>query len=331
MNFINLQSIENLNKRQIDKIYKRNYNEALYKLFKYSGIDLDFVKASGMFVYDSNGNEYIDYLAGFGALCLGHNDKRILEAVQKFNYRPNMLQIAKNKFPAVLANNISYLTDDELSYCYFTNSGSEAVEEAIKLVLLYKNGGNIIYFSNAYHGKTLGALSALGNKSKKSYKPLMSNFIEIPFGDIDAVEDVIKKEKVSAVLVEPIQGAGGINEAPKGFFKQLRKICDKKDVIFIMDEVKTGLGRCGTMFCYKQFGVVPDVMCLAKALSGGIMSIGAIVVEQSLWEDTYGRLKNATLLSSTFSGNTLACAAAIKTLEINIKRGKFPRKSSKTR
>lgn len=327
MRFIEVDEIENLSLKEVNKLYKSYYNYGLYKMLKHIGINKDFVRAQGMNVYDKEGNKYVDFLGGFGALNLGHNDKRIMETINKYSYRPNMLQISKNTFNAVLANNISYLTGNELTNCYFTNSGTEAVEEAIKLALLYNSGGDILYFSNAYHGKTIGSMSALGAKfEKKKYNKLMSNFIEVPFGNIKAVYEIVKDKDISAILIEPIQGEGGINIAHNKFFKDLRDLCDKKDIILILDEIQTGLGRCGTMFYYEQIGIVPDILCLAKSLSGGIMPIGCIIVEEILWKDTYGKTRNAEMLSSTFGGNTLSCAVAIKTLSIMLEEN-IPQKA----
>ena len=316
MKFIDVEEMENIAEEDLKKLYKQHCNPALQKLFRYAGIDMIFSRASGMEVYDSVGNGYLDFIGGFGALNIGHNDGRILKAINDFSYKPNLLQIAERPAEAILANNISYLTDDEFPYCVFTSSGTEAVEEAIKLALLYNRSGNIIYFSGAYHGKTMGSISALGDKAKDSYDPLMPNFIEVPYGDIAAVRKVIEEAEVSAILAEPIQGEGGIIIPPEGFFKELRKVCNKEDIILIMDEIQTGLGRCGSMFYYEQLGILPDIICLAKSLSGGFIPIGCMCVEPILWQETYGKMKNASLISNTFGGNNLACIAAIKTLSI---------------
>jgi len=316
MNFIDVEEMENIPSEKMKKLYKDHCNPAFQKILKYSDTDIDFARACGMHVYDKLGNEYLDFVGGFGALNIGHNDERVLKAMNNFSYKPNLLQIAERPAEAILANDISFLTKDEFPYCVFTNSGTETVEEAIKLSLLYNKGGNIIYFSKAYHGKTIGSLSALGSKSKESYDPLMYNFIEVPYGDIEAIKKVVQDANVAAILAEPIQGEGGIVIPPENFFKQVRKICDKEDIVLIMDEIQTGLGRCGSMFFYEQLGILPDIICLSKSLSGGYMPIGCMCVEPILWEETYGKMKNATLISNTFGGNNLACVAAIKTLSI---------------
>ncbi len=316
MDFVRLEKIEELDKKTLDKMYKRYYNPGLHKIYKYTGLDINFTRAEGMYLYDEKGKKYLDCLAGFGALNLGYNDERVIEAVNKAALRPNLLHLCKNPLNAVLAQNLAYLTDDKLSISYFVNGGTEAVEEAIKLALFYHGGGDIIYFSKAYHGKTLGSISALGNKLKWKYEDLPFNFIEVNFGDYEGVKEAVHRNSVAAILVEPIQGEGGVNIAPKSFFKEIRKLCNREDIVLIFDEIQTGLGRCGSMFYYEKIGTVPDILCLSKSLGGGIIPISSITSEYSLWMDTYGKIKYSDFIGCTFGGNTLACAAAIKTLDI---------------
>ncbi|MFD3156070.1 aspartate aminotransferase family protein [Haloimpatiens sp. FM7330] len=316
MGFIQVEDIENLSSEKIDKLYKNYYNPIRYEFFKSIGVDKNFVCAKGMYVYDEEGNKYLDLLGGFGALNLGHNCSEVFDAIDKFKNRPNMLQTSKNTVAAVLANNINYITNKNFRYCFFTNCGTETVEEAIKTAALYTKKGTIIYCKNGYHGKTLGAISALGTEEKYNYSPLLFDFIEVPFGNIDSIREKINHNEVAAVLVEPIQGEGGIAIPSKEYFKELRKLCNESNVVFIMDEIQTGLGRCGSMFCYEKFNVVPDILCLSKSLSGGIIPIGCMCVKNSIWDDTYGKMKYGLILGNTFGGNTLACAAAIKTLSL---------------
>ena len=317
MKFITLEEAEKLDKSTVAKLYKNHFNPALYRLLKYTGLDIQFISARDVYVYDKDGNTYLDFIAGFGALNIGHNNKKVIEAINKLSEKPNLLEQNINLYNGVLANNLSCLTENMLSVCHFTNCGTETVEEAIKLALLYKPEGLIIYCSKAYHGKTLGAISALGDEVlKQKYSITRKGFIEVPFGDFSAIREIIDRFKVAAILLEPIQGEGGINIPPREYLKNIRQICDKEDIIFILDEIQTGLGRCGSMFCYELFGAEPDILCLSKSLSGGIIPIGCMSVEESLWNATYGKLRNSTLLSTTFGGNTLACVAAIKTLDI---------------
>ena len=229
--------------------------------------------------------------------------------------RPNLVQQSMNAYRAVLANNLSELTGGALPMCSFTNCGTETVEEAIKLALLRKKG-TILYCSGGYHGKTMGAASAMGIHGKLLAPRFPGIFKEVPFGDIGRLERAAKRYRASAFLVEPIQGEGGIRLPPPDYLRQVRELCDRLGISFILDEIQTGLGRCGTMFCCERYGVWPDILCLSKSLSGGIVPVGCIMVRQSLWDSTYGRLKYASFPATTFGGNTLACVAAIETLSV---------------
>jgi putrescine aminotransferase len=255
-------------------------------------------------------------MGGFGALNLGHNPPSVIGALKSHFDKPNLLQQSINVYNGVLANNIGYLTGGKLPISFFTNCGTETVEEAIKIAFVYKGEGKVVYCTNAYHGKTLGSISALGTKSKDKFPHLKKHFIEVPFGDINAFRNIVKKYKVAAFLVEPIQGEGGINLPPEGYFESVREICSKSNIVLILDEIQSGLGRCGSMFCYEQLNFVPDILCLSKSLSGGVIPVGSVSVSQEIWDKTYGKLNNATLPSTTFGGNTFACVAAIETLRV---------------
>lgn len=326
--FINLNDVDNLSESQADELYKAHYSNALYKSFKLTGLDIHFERAEGMNLWDREGNRYIDFTGGFGALNLGHNPPRVIAALTNHFSKPNLAGGSINIYNGILANNISSLTNDELPFCHFTNSGTETVEEALKLAQMYKGKGVVIYCSGGYHGKTLGSISALGNKVKENYNYFYNDFIEVPFGDYEEFERAAKRNKTAAFLVEPIQGEAGIIIPPDGYFKKIREFCSKNDVVLILDEIQTGLGRCGTMFFYEELGIIPDILCLSKPLGGGIIPIGCIAVKKELWDETYGKLPNAALLSTTYGGNTFACICAIETLSV-IKDEKLPERAKK--
>lgn len=314
--FINLEDAHKMPLKELEGIYAAHYNPAYYKLLSYSHLNLHFRKAAGIHLWDDGGNRYLDFTSGYGALNLGHNHPSVIEALKSHFERPNLLQVNANLFNGVVSNNIACLTDEKLPVSILTNSGTESVEEAIKLAYMYQKKGKIVYCSHAFHGKTLGAISALGDKSKYRYPVLKDSFLEVPFGDSEALEKMLKRHAVSAFLIEPVQGEGGIIVPPKGYLEQVRTLCDEYHVILILDEIQTGLGRCGSMFGYQQFDMVPDILCLAKSLSGGIIPVGCVSVKRNLWESTYGKMKNAILPNTTFGGNTFASIVAIKTLSI---------------
>jgi putrescine aminotransferase len=324
--FVTLDDIKDLTSEELNKLYKKNFSNSLYEFFKISNMAIHYERALGMKVWDTEGNEYLDFMGGFGALNLGHNPPRVIEALKNHFYKPNLIQQSINIYNGVLANDISFLTDGNLPISLFTNCGTESVEEAIKIAYLCKGKGKIVHCKDAYHGKTLGALSALGTKSKEKFLHLENHFIEIPFGDVDAFAKAVKKNKITAFLVEPIQGEGGINLPPEGYFEAVRKICNENEIVLILDEIQSGLGRCGRMFCYEYFNIVPDILCLSKSLSGGVIPVGSVSVKQEIWDKTYGKFKNATLPSTTFGGNTYACVGAIETLRI-IKEEMLPERA----
>lgn len=326
--FINLNDIEKLTSEQLNKLYERNFSDSLFEFFKLGNLVVHYERASGIKVWDKEDNEYLDFMGGFGALNLGHNPPSVIEALKSHFDKPNLLQQSINVYNGVLANNIGYLTGGKLPISFFTNSGTETVEEAIKIAFVYKGEGKVVYCTNAYHGKTLGSISALGTKSKDKFPHLKECFIEVPFGDINALRNVVEKYKVAAFLVEPIQGEGGINLPPEGYFESVREICSKSNIVLILDEIQSGLGRCGSMFCYEQLNFVPDILCLSKSLSGGVIPVGSVSVSQEIWDKTYGKLNNATLPSTTFGGNTFACVAAIETLRV-IMDDKLPERAKK--
>lgn len=314
--FIDLKTMESLSFNELTKLYERHYSSSLYEFFRISNMNVHYEKALGMNVWDEEGNKYLDFMGGFGALNIGHNHPAVIDALKNHFTKPNLLQLSVNVYNGVLANNISFLTGGNFPVSFFTNCGTETVEEALKMAYLYKGKGKFVYCSNGYHGKTLGSISALGTKDKNKFPTLEKQFIEIPFGDINALVKVAKRHNIAAFLVEPIQAEGGINLPPKGYFEAVRQICTESEIVLILDEIQSGLGRCGTMFCYEQLNFAPDILCLSKSLSGGVMPIGAVCVKQEIWDKTYGKFKNATLPSTTFGGNTLACAVAIETLRV---------------
>lgn len=324
--FISLEDIEKLKAEQLDELYKRNYSSVIYEYFKISDMVIHFTRAEGMSVWDSDGNKYLDFMGGFGALNLGHNPASIIKAINHHYMKPNLLQQSINIYNGILGNNISFLTEEKLPVSLFTNCGTETVEEAVKIAYMYKMKGKIAYCSNAYHGKTLGSIAALGTKKKDLFPYPKKHFLEVPFGDTKAFEKVVEKHKLAAFLVEPIQGEGGINTPPEGYFEAVRKICDKHEIVLILDEIQTGLGRCGTMFCYEQMNFVPDILCISKSLSGGVFPVGCVAMRKHLWENTYGNLKNSTLPYTTFGGNTFACVTAIEALRL-IQEQQLPKRA----
>lgn len=268
----------------------------------------------GVFTFDNNGKRYLDCLGGFGIFNVGHRHPRVIEAVKaQLDQVCLHSQELLNPWAAHLASQLASLAPGDLQYCFFCNSGTEAVEGALKLARLATGKSEIISTKNAYHGVSMGALSATGRDVfRKPFEPLLNGFKHVPFGDIDALEAAITKD-TAAVILEPIQGEGGINVPPVGYLRKVRQLTKKKGVLLILDEVQTGLGRTGRMFACEHEGVVPDIICLAKALGGGVMPIGCFMATKKIWKVLE---PNPSIHNSTFGGNPLACTAASATLEV---------------
>ena len=314
---ISLEAALHLGESSARELFKNYQNPGIATMLSLVGFDRTYVSGSGTVIKDSLGNEYLDFLAGYGSLNLGHNPERVLKAVEAVNMRPNILQLSINPISAALAHNLALVAPGALKRTFFCNSGTEAVEGALKLARAATGKKSIIYCQNSFHGKTMGSLSVTGRKKyRKEFVPLVPNCIEIPFGDANALEKKLKDNSdIAAFILEPIQGEGGINVPPEGYLRDVRRICSKYDVLLILDEVQTGLARTGKMFACQHEDVVPDILCLAKSLGGGVMPIGAFITTDSLWEKAYGGIEKSTLHTSTFGGNTRAAAAGLATLQ----------------
>lgn len=283
-----------------------------YVTANYTRQQVAFVRAEGSYIWDSAGNRYIDLMPGWGTTTIGHCHPRVVTALQR---QAGMLIHVDNTFymepQGLLARKIS-----EHSFggkCFFCNSGAEAVEAAIKLVRLHKEKEGrykIITMHGSFHGRTMGAITATGQDVyHKGYLPLLPGFSYVALNDLDAVREATD-EQTCAVMLELIQGEGGVNVATEQFVQGLRSFCDENGMLLIADEVQTGMGRTGYWFGYEHYGIEPDIMVLAKALGGGV-AIGAMVarteVAESLVPGTH---------ASTFGGNPLACAAALAAFKV---------------
>ena len=293
--------------------YRAYINPPLARVMKLSGSPVE-VSAQGCTITDHTGKTYLDFAGGYGVFTLGHRHPRVLAAV-----RDQLDAIALsgrtmfNPLMGRLAKRLAELTPGDLAISFFANSGTEAIEGALKLARAATKRTKIVGTHDAYHGKTFGALSASGRDAfKTAYLPLLPDVVHVPFGDAAALDAALVD--AAAFIVEPIQAEGGVNLPPPGYLRAVRTACDRTGALFIADEVQTGLGRCGAMFACDLAGVVPDVMALAKGLSGGVMPVGAFIARPAVWNAAYGR---APLMhTSTFGGNELACAAALAALDV---------------
>lgn len=297
----------------IDK-YEKYINPAVAKLFRFMGLATIEWEAKDNIIRDIDGKEYIDCLGGYGVFSLGHRHSKVVDAVKKqLDYMPLSSKVLFDKPMADLAALLAEITPGDLQYSFIVNSGTEAVEGALKLARIHTGRNKIVSTINSFHGKTFGSLSATGRELfREPFKPLLAGFSHVPFGDIEALEQAVDDD-TAAVIVEPIQGEGGIIVPPDSYLPNVRRLCDRHQALLICDEVQTGLGRTGKMFAVDHYNVVPDILTTAKALGGGVMPIGAFTARPHIWEKF---ITSPFVHTSTFGGNPLACAAAIATITV---------------
>lgn len=293
--------------------YRAYLNPPLARVMKLSGSPIE-VSAHGSTIVDHNGKAYLDFAGGYGVFTLGHRHPRVIAAV-----RDQLDRIALsgrtmfNPLMGRLARRLAEITPGDLQISFFANSGTEAVEGALKLARAATKRTKIVGTINAYHGKTFGALTASGRDYfKAAYGPLLPDVVHVPFGDLDALDTALVD--AAALILEPVQAEGGVLLPPEGYLRAAAARCATHGALFIADEVQTGLGRCGMRFACDAEGVVPDIMTLAKGLSGGIIPIGAFIARPSVWNAAYA--KAPLMHTSTFGGNELACAAALAALDV---------------
>jgi acetylornithine/LysW-gamma-L-lysine aminotransferase len=279
------------------------------------------VRGEGAILYDVNVMAYIDCMGGYGVSLVGHCHPKVVKAIKEQCGRLIACHGSLyNDKRAELLEKIAKIAPKGLNKIFLSNSGAESVECAIKAAVKYTGKHEIISMVRGFHGKTLGALSATWNpKYREPFKKIVNkNFKFAPFGNLERVEEAITDD-TAAVIVEPIQGEGGVHVAPQGFLEGLRKICDEHEIVLIFDEVQTGFGRTGRMWASEHWNVKPDIMCVAKAMGGGL-PIGATIAR----EDIMDSLKVGEH-TSTFSGNPLACAAACATIDVIIEENLIER------
>lgn len=283
-----------------------------YLIGNYTRYPVCLVRGENSWVWDAEGNRYLDFFPGWGCNLIGHCPPRVVQAVQEqvatLIHVPNTWYTEPQ---ALLAQALSDRTDFA-GQCFFCNSGTEANEAAIKLARLNgkpKGKYKIVTFTSSFHGRTMGSLTATAQpKYHAGVEPLLPGFLYAPYGDLDAVKKVVDDE-TCAVMLEPIQGEGGINIPPAGFLEGLRQLCDERGMLLMLDEVQSGMGRTGKWYAYQHWNIKPDVVTLAKALAGGV-AMGGLIARPDVAE----KLKPGTH-AATFGGNPIAARAALATIE----------------
>ena len=275
----------------------------------YAKQPLVIVRGQGASLFDAGGVEYLDCASGHGVANLGHAHPKIAEALyQQANKLITLFETFPNDQRAMLMDKITKLLPG-LDRVFLCNSGTEAVEAAFKFARLSTGRKNIVAAMRAFHGRTYGSLSATYNKKyREGFEPLVPGFWHVPYNNIEALEQAVNEE-TAAVILEVVQGEGGVYVAKGEYLRAVRRLCDERGALLIVDEIQTGFGRTGRMFAIQHFGVIPDMLTCAKSLAGGV-PMGAVLIGQSIKKLTPG------VHGSTFGGNPLACAAALAVLHV---------------
>ena len=296
--------------------FGRYVNPPLARFLALSGRDQRFVRAEGCTLETDGGEMYADWIAGFGSLNLGHNPPPVLESLQRHlaQAAPNLHIEALNPYSGRLAEALVRAAGPGFGTCFFCNSGTEAVEAAIKLAMAATRRREIVYCEGGYHGTTLGSLTMMaGGDYRAPFEPLLGGFHAIPFDDLAALEGALK-QCPAAFVVEPVQVESGVRILAPGFLPAAKDLCQRYGALLILDEVQTGMGRTGRLFAFHEEGIAPDVLVLAKSLGGGMMPLGAIVIGEGLFQRAYGDGVKSEIHNSTFGGNALACIAGLEAL-----------------
>ncbi|WP_181799583.1 aspartate aminotransferase family protein [Kitasatospora acidiphila] len=299
------------------ELHARYLNPQLPRMLHTIGFDKTYDRAAGPFFYDAEGNEYLDMLAGFGIFALGRHHPVVRDAVQQVMDLdlPDLTRFDCPPLPGLLAEKLLGFAPG-LDRVFFGNSGTEAVETAIKFARYATGRGRILYADHAFHGLTTGSLSINGEGGfKKGFGPLLPD-TAIPLGDLGALQRELRRGDVAALIVEPIQGKG-VHQAPPGWLRAAQELLHENKALLICDEVQTGIGRTGTFFAYQaEEGVQPDLVCAAKALSGGYVPIGATLGKNWIFEKVYSSMDRVLVHSASFGSNNQAMAAGLATLQV---------------
>lgn len=317
---VTLEDALELSQAESLSLYRSHVNPGLCTLLAIVGFDRRFVAAHGAVVIDDRGAEYLDFLGGYGALNFGHNHPEIVQAVRLVEEMPNILQAAIGPLVGPLGASLAAIAPGDLNRSFFCSSGTEAVEGALKLARISTGRSDFAYAEGSFHGKTFGALSVTGRKKYQDpFRPLLPGCHIVPYGDVEALEEVLSHHKCAAFIVEPVQGEGGIIVPPDGYLRAAVDSCHAHGALLIADEIQTGLGRTGDTFAVSRDQAVPDIMTTAKSLGGGVMPLGAYTATDAVWEAGYGSSDTCLLHTSTFGGNTRAMAAGLKAIEVLVR------------
>jgi ornithine--oxo-acid transaminase len=300
------------------RLHQRHVNPKLAQVLKTIGFDREYVRGEGCYLYDAAGVEYLDLLSGYGVYALGRSHPVVKKALHDALDAdlPNLVQMDCALLPGVLAEQLVGRCHPGIERAFFCNSGTEAVEGAIKFARATTKRDRVVYCAHAYHGLTTGALAINGGAEFRSgFGPLLPGCDAVPLGDLDALEAELRKGDVAAFVFEPIQGKG-VYEAPGEYWTGAEELCRRHGALVVADEVQTGMGRTGRLFCHEHWGLRPDIVTVSKALSGGYVPIGAVLYTERVSASVFSSMDRAVVHSSTFGSNLLAMVAGLATLSV---------------
>jgi ornithine--oxo-acid transaminase len=298
------------------QLNNRYLNAQMGRIVRTVGFDRVWTGGEGAHLIDAEGHRYLDLFGGHGVFAIGRNHPEVIAAMEDVlaARTGNLPQLGVTLLNGVLAEQLLARAPGSVGAMVAANSGAEAVEGALKIARAATGRSRILYADNAFHGLTMGALSLNGNQEfREGFGPLVPGCDAVPFGDLDALERELRRGDVAAFVLEPIQGKGVVLP-PFGYLERVQSMCRAAGTLFVCDEVQTGVGRTGRLFALEHWGLEPDMICLSKALSGGFVPIGAVLVSRAAFDRVFDRMKRAIRHSSTFAGNDLAAAAALGTL-----------------
>ncbi len=318
MTTFNLRAEMNQQRGENYQLHRQYLNAQLVRVLNTIGYDRFYEKGEGAYLIDQNGDRYLDFLSGFGVFALGRSHPVVKQALQDVldSDLPSLVQMDCALLPGMLGKALLKKVPPRINRCFFANSGTEAVEATLKFARYATGRPRILYCDHSYHGLTYGSLSITGaSEFREGFEPLLPACEVIPFGDLDALEKEVKKKNVAGFIFEPIQGKG-VNLPSEDFLINAQAICRKYGTLTIADEVQTGLGRTGKFFAFEHWNLEPDLVAIAKALSGGYIPVGAVLCKEEIFAKVFHRMDRALVHGSTFGKNPMAMAAGLATLHV---------------
>jgi ornithine--oxo-acid transaminase len=312
------------------ELYARGINPQFVRVLRTIGFDRAWARAEGQYLYDRDGNRFLDLLGGFGMFNVGRNNARVRAAlVETLELEtPGSVQLGVSRLPGLLAQALLERTPTRLARVLFTSSGTEAIEAALKLGRCASGRSRVVSAQRGFHGLTLGSLSANGDDHfTRRFGPLLPGFVKVAFGDLDSLEAELRREDVALFLVEPVQGHG-VYLPPAGYLAGAQELCRRYGTLFAVDEVQTGFGRTGKLFAFEHWNLEPDLVTVAKSLSGGYLPVGALLMSTPVYDSVFDSLEHSVSHGSTFAPNDLAMAAGLATLQ-ELEAGRLVERSTR--